>query len=645
MILLLIAAGGIGWHGSRYSGTRASDEKTSPPGQASPSNNTDAHVASGDAPAPASSPNLPALVALARLYRLVRFYHPSEEAVAVDWDARLLAALPEVETARDAASLIEALQRFVEPLNNPPVGLRRSDQVRPPPFDPPRSGPEVAMVHNALYVALSPGDCCPTAIQKIEGAIADGLPSSWVLDLRYTAARSTGSLYSEVKVTLAWTVAGDAWSPPQRGRTHTSLAPPAPGDGIEAAIIEQPARTADGPSLLADVALAVLIDETTHPAAGGWLLGLRRSGRGVIVGRPIGARTADHYATQLTPSIEVTVPLTQYVAPDPTVDGPVMVQPDVPKTWTESIPLADLLDEMASVVPSTGRAEHRPATSKPVSKLQALPPNAPNERTARLADVIVTDVLLHDFAPSWRSPATDSNKALIRALSAAAKPNATCGAALAALTGASPDLEIVVAPHDKRRPAPRSTLRNGVEYVDLTRTSATQISAIAKAAATASAVIVDLRGPVPTGAQYLLGHLTERPIEHPVGRFPVRNNPDDDRNDDEPREVTWRIQPASPRIIPPAVFLVDDTTAGSAAAIAEAVSRHQLGQLCGQTTAGISRTSARLPSGRVLIWPNGAQSISAGGLDFRCTVPDIPATAHQELETALDHIKKTSAPK
>ncbi|MCH8244082.1 MAG: hypothetical protein IH897_15950, partial [Planctomycetes bacterium] len=93
------------------------------------------------------------------------------------------------------------------------------------------------------------------------------------------------------------------------------------------------------------------------------------------------------------------------------------------------------------------------------------------------------------------------------------------------------------------------------------------------------------------------------------------------------------------------VFLVDGTTAGTAAAIAKAVRRHKLGKLCGQTTAGSARTSARLPSGSVLVWPNGAQSISKEGPNFPGTAPDIPAAAHQELETALTHIKKMTASK
>ena len=49
------------------------------------------------------------LAAFARLYGLVRWFHPSDEAYVADWDAIAISAIPAVEAATDPGELADAL--------------------------------------------------------------------------------------------------------------------------------------------------------------------------------------------------------------------------------------------------------------------------------------------------------------------------------------------------------------------------------------------------------------------------------------------------------------------------------------------------------------------------------------------------------
>jgi hypothetical protein len=67
-------------------------------------------------PAPVHKRGLENLVALARLYGDVRFFHPSDEASAADWDQVVLDAVRRVELAKNATELRDRLQDVFAPL-------------------------------------------------------------------------------------------------------------------------------------------------------------------------------------------------------------------------------------------------------------------------------------------------------------------------------------------------------------------------------------------------------------------------------------------------------------------------------------------------------------------------------------------------
>jgi len=74
-------------------------------------------AADGNEPArPLTDRGLDNLAAFAQLYGTVRWFHPSDQAAAADWNAVALAGVQRVEKAADAAALARALEELFRPL-------------------------------------------------------------------------------------------------------------------------------------------------------------------------------------------------------------------------------------------------------------------------------------------------------------------------------------------------------------------------------------------------------------------------------------------------------------------------------------------------------------------------------------------------
>lgn len=94
-----------------------------------------AHVEAARALSPRGQANL---AALARLYGAVRYFHPSDEAAAADWNALLHAGVARVERARNARELERALTEVFAPVA--PSLRIASARARPPVARTPQAG-------------------------------------------------------------------------------------------------------------------------------------------------------------------------------------------------------------------------------------------------------------------------------------------------------------------------------------------------------------------------------------------------------------------------------------------------------------------------------------------------------------------------
>jgi hypothetical protein len=76
-----------------------------------------AWAAAGDEPPRSLSPEgLQNLEAFTRLLGYVRFFHPSDQAVAADWDQVAIAGIQQIESATSPPDLASSLQSFFQPL-------------------------------------------------------------------------------------------------------------------------------------------------------------------------------------------------------------------------------------------------------------------------------------------------------------------------------------------------------------------------------------------------------------------------------------------------------------------------------------------------------------------------------------------------
>lgn len=100
------------------------------------------------------------LAAFARLYGLVRFFHPSDEALGADWEQVALDGAAAVETAPTADDLQAALERVFSPLA-PTLRVFRSFEHPPAPtadlLTPPKQGRVVTWLHRGVGLSTQPG--------------------------------------------------------------------------------------------------------------------------------------------------------------------------------------------------------------------------------------------------------------------------------------------------------------------------------------------------------------------------------------------------------------------------------------------------------------------------------------------------------
>jgi hypothetical protein len=101
-------------------------------------------------PRPLTDAGLRNLAALAKLFGVVRHFHPGDEAAAVDWNIVAIEAVRNVEDARSPAQLASALQRVFAQVA-PTVRVYLGDEPKPHPALSPDSGAKLVRVHNVGF--------------------------------------------------------------------------------------------------------------------------------------------------------------------------------------------------------------------------------------------------------------------------------------------------------------------------------------------------------------------------------------------------------------------------------------------------------------------------------------------------------------
>jgi hypothetical protein len=151
------------------------------------------------------------------------------------------------------------------------------------------------------------------------------------------------------------------------------------------------------------------------------------------------------------------------------------------------------------------------------------------------------------------------------------------------------------------RPPAIHAFDDGIRYVDLTRASWAELEAELPALAAAPGVVFDMRG-YPTENDVLLDHLLSAPEDSLWMHVPRFVEPDG--RVVGWHDLGWHRRPREPHIAAPAVFLISAEAISYAESMLSYVEAHGLGTLVGTTTAGANGDIVRFDTlaGFFAIW-------------------------------------------
>ncbi|MEM9312367.1 MAG: S41 family peptidase [Pseudomonadota bacterium] len=134
------------------------------------------------------------LMAFARLYGLVRWFHPSDAAINADWEAFAIASIPVVERASDAGELAQALHQAFVPLAatlqiapGTPDDLNEAQKTQGPVWQWQHYGlGGTSRVYRSNRVRLENAEGATTLTEQLPGGVSFRLPL-------YTSVAEEGS--------------------------------------------------------------------------------------------------------------------------------------------------------------------------------------------------------------------------------------------------------------------------------------------------------------------------------------------------------------------------------------------------------------------------------------------------------------------
>ena len=200
------------------------------------------------------------------------------------------------------------------------------------------------------------------------------------------------------------------------------------------------------------------------------------------------------------------------------------------------------------------------------------------------------------------------------------------------------------------RPEPIEELREGIYYVDLSRTSISTIIAERQALAAAKGIVFDLRG-YPDSNHDVLRYLTENTLRSAHWQKPQLIYPDQEDRVGYDTSGRWNLVPGALRFTGKIVFLTDARAISYAESVMGIVEHYALGEIVGRPTAGANGdvNPFTLPGGYSFYW-TGMRVVKHDGsqhhlVGIQPTVPvartleGVREGRDEDLERALELIE------
>lgn len=542
-------------------------------------------------PRPLTARGLENLQALARLFGFVRFFHPSDEAAAANWNAVLASAIPRVEAAASAQELCTRLRAIFEPLA-PTV------QIFPTGDTPPSLAvhPESYIVYWEHHgIGFTPGGDTyysrRITVPAVQGAarltpFRATLPGGVDVLVPTALYRETAAAPAPASLLPGRAGSGDdrttrlaavmfAWNIPQHFYPYFDVVP------------------ADWPAALSDALSAAARDVD----ALAFLQTLRRMIAALHDGHGSVMEPGDNVAT-----------------------------PDVVWTWAENRIVALRANPATGIHPGDALVS---VDGTPAAEFLA-------GRAASISGA----------TPQWirfvalRSLLVGRRGSAVRV---EIEPHRTL--TLTRDSGLGPLLA-------DTRPAQMQELKPGIFYVDLDRLDDAALNAALPTLAAAKGIVFDFRGYPGQlhNVRAFFSHMIDKHSTSAQFLVPIFTRPDREDMTMEPNDA-WQMDPIAPRLIAKMVFLTDGRAISAAESCMGVVEAYKLGEILGESTAGTNGgiNPFTVPGGYVISWTgmkvlkhDGSQH---HGVGIQPTIPvaltraGIAAGRDEVLERALGLFK------
>lgn len=519
------------------------------------------------------------LVALARLYGYVRFFHPSDEASGTDWETFAMAAVEHIEPAEDAADLAKRLQDVFGPIAAT-VRVWAGDEEDAPEAlaKPDDAEGAIAWKHNGVQM----GDAATGVYRSTRERVkTEGDDDAGIAAGTAVVKDLGGGVWCRVPVAVY--VDSERRTLPRAMTGVVPLKPVRPEHW-------SPSGN-DRSTRLADVVIAWNVFQHFYPyfdvVPTDWRAELPRA---------LAAAATDEDEAAFERTLQRLVGALH--------DGHGNV---IGSTMARARPPAMALDwawsdaagwELVVTVAGEGGGADGVRVGDVIERIGDEPVAAWRERCRGLVSAATEQWARHRLASdaAFIAPGDeDPVRYTVR------RGEAMVGVRVPRARDWSVRLE-------EKRPAQGEEVAPGIVYFDLNGARAEALMAAMPKLAAARGIVFDLRGYPDSAGAELMRHLTDEPIQSARWNVPIVRLPDRDA-----RGLTWntsgrwQLQPAEPRLGADGqriVFL----TGGGAISYAEScmgiVEHYQLAEIVGEATAGTNGNvnPMVLPGGYSVMW-------------------------------------------
>jgi len=549
----------------------------------------------GDVPSrPLSPRGLINLAAFARLYGLIRFFHPSDEAFAADWDSLAIAGVARVEPARTPADLASSLRAIFGPV--------------------------------APSVEISAPRLPPAMIVRPQGAI-DAVRWHHV-----GFGDDPGHVYSSKRVAAKSVGPGDAYTVALPGGV-TARIPLALWRDASGATLPHATASTPGTDKPSDF-IPAGFDRTTRLAAvaAAWsMLGQffpyldvkSRAAWSDALGPALRAAATDRDDLAFRDTLRRLLARLH--------DGHATVPYYQPESGT--LPIAWDWIQNRLVVTAVSKGAAGVKRGDVVSAIGGVPAGR----------ALATRAALESGSPQWAR-----TRALDELLTGPPGGTTTVGIGRRNVTLTfAKDAEVIEA-----KPEAIAEISPGLFYVDLDRVTQSGFDARIPDLARAQGLIFDLRG-YPRMSPAFLQHFSDRPVKSAHFTSLAVDRPDTPGV--PASDGQWTLEPLTPRFTTNAVFITNGSAISYSESILSVVAGNHLADIVGSPSAGANGniTTFTLPGGYQIIWTgmrvtnrDGSRHFTTGvqpTVPVRRTVAGVRASRDELLDRAIKLVRTRMA--